>query len=170
MKKVLALLLCAAILLAFAGCDQAAPGGSENTTGAAPGIQSYVMLGGAKVQLGGVFDEALAAALGEPLDVQEAVSCHYDGFDTIYYYDGFAIYTYLFKEDKIIYSIELESTDSKTPEGAAVGMTRAEIEAIYGGEYSELANGISYPLQEAGAQLNIRIKDDRVFLIEYYVE
>ena len=40
----------------------------------------------------------------------------------------------------------------------------------YGSEYSELANGISYPLQEAGAQLNIRMKDDSVFLIEYYVE
>lgn len=170
MKKILAFLCTVAIALTFVGCDQAAPDTGGQTAGDAPAIQSYVMLGDAKVQLGGVFDDALAAALGEPLDVQEAVSCHYDGFDTIYYYDGFAIYTYLYKEDKIIYSIELESADIKTPEGAAVGMTRAEIEAIYGSEYGELANGISYPLQDAGAQLNIRIKEDSVFLIEYYVE
>ena len=170
MKKMLAFLLIVAITLSFAGCDQASSGGGQHTEGDAPAIASYVMLGDAKVQLGGIFDDALAAALGEPLDVQEAVSCHYDGFDTIYYYDGFAIYTYLYQEDKIVYSIELDSSVNKTPEGVAVGMTRAEVEAIYGSEYSELANGISYPLQEAGAQLNIRMKDNSVFLIEYYVE
>lgn len=170
MKKMYAFLFAVAIALTLAACDQAAPDNGGSTAGDAPAIQSHVMLGDAKVQLGGVFDDALAAALGDPMDVQEAVSCHYDGFDTIYYYDGFAIYTYLYKEDKIIYSIELESADIQTPEGAAAGMTRDEIEAIYGSEYSELANGISYPLQEAGAQLNIRMKDDSVFLIEYYVE
>lgn len=170
MKKVLLLLLSAAIVLSFAGCNHAATDGSQHTDGGAPAIQSYVLINDTKVQLGGVFDDALADALGEPLDVQEAVSCHYDGFDTIYYYEGFAIYTYLLKENKIIYSIELDGAEIKTPEGAAVGMTLAEIEAIYGSKHSELANGISFPLQLDGAQLNIRIKADSVFLIEYYME
>lgn len=170
MKKVLLLLLSLATALAFLGCDQAATQDSQHTEGGAPSIQSYVMIHDTKVQLGGVFDDALASALGEPLDVQEAVSCHYDGFDTIYYYEGFAIYTYLLKNDKIIYSIELDAAEIKTSEGAAVGMTLAEIEAIYGTEYDTLANGISFALKENDAQLNFRIKKDAVFLIEYYME
>ena len=170
MKKVLLLLLSLATALAFLGCDQAATQGSEHAENDTSGIQSYVMINDTKVQLGGVFDDALASALGEPLDVQEAVSCHYDGFDTIYYYEGFAIYTYLLKNDKIIYSIELDAAEIKTSEGAAVGMTLAEIEAIYGTEYDTLANGISFALKENDAQLNFRIKKDAVFLIEYYME
>ena len=170
MKRVLFLLLSVAMVLALWGCDRAPAADGSHGAGDTPSNQAYVLINDTKVQLGGVFDDALATALGEPLDVQEAVSCHYDGFDTIYYYDGFTVYTYLLKENKIIYSIELESTDIKTPEGAAVGMTRAEIEEIYGTAYRELANGIAFSLQEDGAQLNIRIKEDAVFLIEYYME
>ncbi len=170
MKRVLFLLLSVAITLSFLGCNQSTADDGKQNTGDENLIQAYVLINDTKVQLGGVFDEALASALGEPLDVQEAVSCHYDGFDTIYYYEGFTVYTYLLENDKIIYSIELDSTEIKTPEGAAVGMTRTEIEEIYGTEYSELTNGIAFPLQTEGAQLNIRIKDDNVFLIEYYME
>ena len=169
MKKGFCLLLSIVLLLSFAGCDRAGDDEKQNG-GEGNAIASYVMINGTKVQLGGVFDDTLAAALGEPLDVQEAVSCHYDGFDTIYYYEGFAVYTYLLKNDKIIYSIELDGGEIKTAEGAAIGMTLAEIEAIYGSEHSELANGIAYALGIKGAQLNIRIKNDAVFLIEYYME
>lgn len=133
-------------------------------------IAAYVTINDTKVALGGVYDDTVAAALGDPTDIQEAVSCHYDGYDTLYYYDGYTVYTYLLEEQKIMYSIEITDASIKTPEGAAVGMTQAQIEELYGTEYEELTNGISYALDNNGAKLNFRMKENTVFCIEYYTE
>lgn len=160
MKKQLTIFAVVAMLaLLLVGC-----GGSEDA------VASYVTIGDTKVTLGGAYDDALAAALGEPDSTEQAVSCHYDGYDTMYYYDGYTVYTYLFEDQKIMYSIEITDASIKTPEGAAVGMTVAEVEGIYGTAHEELPNGISYPLEDEGAKLNFRVKDDAVFCIEYYTE
>ncbi len=159
MKKIFALLLSVGVLLlVFSGC------GSQNA------IQSHVMLADTKVALGAAYDDALATALGTPADTQEAVSCHYDGYDTIYTYDGFQLYTYQLQEQKVLYCIEITDSALSTPEGANVGMTAAQIEEIYGAEYEQLPNGISYPLNQNGAKLNFRLKDGAVYCIEYYTE
>lgn len=160
MKKLITMFAVIAMLtLLLVGC-----GGTEST------IASYITIHDTKVTLGGAYDDTLAAALGDPNDTQQAVSCHYDGYDTMYYYDGYTLYTYLLEEQKIMYSIEITDPSIKTPEGAATGMTQAEVEEIYGTDHEELPNGISYPLAGERAKLNFRIKDDAVFCIEYYTE
>lgn len=135
-----------------------------------PAIASYVTINNTKITLGGAYDSMIADALGEPNTTEEAVSCHYEGFDTMYYYDGYTIYTYLLEEQKIMYSIEITDAAIKTPEGATVGMTVADVEKIYGTEHAELPNGISYALTGEGAKLNFRVKDNAVYCIEYYTE
>ena len=163
MKRIIS--VCAVFaLFALLLCGCGAGNAGEET------IASSVTINNTKVTLGGVYDDALAGALGTPADTQQAVSCHYDGYDTMYYYDGYTIYTYLLEEQKIMYSIEITDAAIKTPEGAAVGMTVAQIEEIYGTAHSELPNGISYALKAEGAKLNFRVKDNVVFCIEYYTE
>ena len=107
--------------------------------------------------------------LPEPVKTLEAPSCHYEGTDTVYYYEDFTLYTYRFEDKDVVYCIELLNDNTKTREGAKVGMTQSDIVGIYGQEYETLPNGISYPL-ETGGSLNFRIKDDKVFMIEYYTE
>ena len=160
MKRLLAIGMVAVVLLiALVGC------GSKEES-----IASYVSIHEQKVTLGGVYDDALAAALGTPNETKQAVSCHYDGYDTMYYYDGYTIYTYLLEDKQVMYSVEITDAAIKTPEGAAVGMRVEDVEKIYGTTHEELPNGISYPLKDAGAKLNFRVKDDTVFCIEYYTE
>lgn len=159
MKRICAILLAVTLFtMLLVGC------------GGAGAVQSYVTIQNTNVTLGAAYDDALAAALGAPTNTEQAVSCHYDGFDTIYTYDGFVLYTYQLDAQQIIYSIELKDAALSTPEGAKVGMTATQIEEIYGADYEQLPNGISYPLDKNGAKLNFRIKDDNVFCIEYYTE
>ena len=159
MKKMISVLVVAVLLtLCLVGCGKNAD------------IASYVMVGNAKLTLGSAYDDATASALGTPANTQKAVSCHYDGYDTMYYYEGYTIYTYLLEDKNIMYSIEITDASIKTPEGAHVGMTVAEVETIYGTDHTELPNGISYALEGEGAKLNFRVKNDQVFCIEYYEE
>ncbi len=159
MKKIFVLLLSiVTLLLVLIGCSSK------------EAIQSHVMISETKVALGGIYNDVLATALGEPMDTQEAVSCHYDGYDTIYTYDGFQLYTYQLKEQKVLYCIEITDSTMSTPEGAKVGMTVSQIEEIYGTEHEQLPNGISYLLNKSGGKLNFRLKDNAVYCIEYYTE
>ena len=87
---------------------------------------------GQEFYLGMVVEEEMLAALGTPADVMEAPSCHFDGSDTIYVYDSFSLYTYSNGADNILYLIELTGEQAATALGARTGMTRAEIEALYG--------------------------------------
>ena len=177
MKKILCLLLSLALLLSLCACSSDEQG--EKGTGASAEdekdginetIPSYVTIGDTKLSLGDVFDEETEKALGEPVNVEELPSCHYDGSDSIYTYESFTVYTYLLEEKKIVYSIELTTDALSTPDGVKVGMTREEVEGVYGTDYDDVPNGISYNLTEDD-QLNFRFDDsDKVIGIEYYSE
>ncbi len=154
------IVLCMAVLLLT---TLAACGGNQD------GPADAIALAGTSVALG-VDYATVADGLGTPVDTQEAVSCHYDGTDTIYYFDGYTVYTYRKDAANIVYSIEVTDPAVKTPEGAAVGMSADQVKGLYGDSFTTLPNGFSYPLDDSGAVLNFRVKDDRVFCIEYYVE
>ena len=96
----------------------------------------------------------------------EAPSCHYDGMDTIYTFAGFALYTYRAEDKSIIYLIELKDDTAATREGAKVGMTAGEIEALYGTGYTESGVIRSYPLGK-DATLDFTMEDGKAALIEY---
>lgn len=121
---------------------------------------------GQEFYLGMVVDEEMLAALGTPMDVMEAPSCHFDGSDTIYVYDSFSLYTYLNGSDNILYLIELTGEKSVTALDARTGMTRAEIEALYGMGVEGEGAYLTYPLSDTTA-LQIGFDEDVVIWIEY---
>lgn len=86
--------------------------------------------------------------------------------DTIYTFAGFALYTYRAEDKSIIYLIELKDDTAATREGAKVGMTAGEIEALYGTGYTESGVIRSYPLGK-DATLDFTMEDGKAALIEY---
>ena len=152
------------ICCTFVGC-----GGNGGDDGKGAAIASYVTVGSTKVALDGSYDQAMISVLGTPSNTEQAPSCHHEGFDATYYYEGYTIYTYVYEDKQVIYSVEITDAAIKTAEGAAVGNSLAELEAIYGTDYAELANGVSYTLSDK-AVLNFRMKDGIVSRIEYYTE
>ncbi len=133
------------------------------------GIASKITISGVELALGAEFTDEKAEALGEPQEVVQAPSCHYDGSDSIYTYQGFALYTYMQGDKSILYSVEVTDADLATPEGAKTDMTRAEIQRIYGDAYEEVPAGIAYSIGD-GMTLTFRLTEDKVTLIEYYTE
>lgn len=121
---------------------------------------------GQEFYLGMVVEEEMLAALGMPVDVMEAPSCHFDGSDTIYVYDGFSLYTYLNGEDDILYLIELTGEQAATALGARTGMTRTEIEALYGMGVEGGGVYLAYPLSDTTV-LQVGFDGDAVIWIEY---
>ena len=161
MKKIVIAVCCMLLSLCLlAGCGETA-----NDNGALS-----VSLKGQTVALGDALTDTLSAALGTPTNTTEAVSCHYEGMDTIYEYDGFTLYTYQKEGAQILYSVELLDAAYKTAEGAAVGMTKADVQALYPDlPYEELTNSLCYTYPN-GQQLFFHMDGDTVNCIEYYTE
>lgn len=161
MKKIVIAVCCMLLSLCLlAGCGETA---NDNGT-------LSVSLKGQTVALGDALTDTLSAALGTPANTTEAVSCHYEGMDTIYEYDGFTLYTYQKEGAQIIYSVELLDAAYKTAEGAAVGMTKADVQALYPDlPYEELTNSLCYTYPN-GQQLFFHMDGDTVNCIEYYTE
>lgn len=159
MKKTAVFLALLLLTMVFSSCSEK----KEET------IASHVTVNGVELALGAEFTEEKETSLGEPVDMVQAPSCHYDGSDSIYTYDGFTVYTYMQGEKSILYSVEITDAAIATPEGAKVGMTQAEIHGLYGDSYEKTAVGMAYSIGE-GMTLTFRITDDKVTLIEYYKE
>ena len=110
-----------------------------------------IVIQGQVLQIGTVMTDAILEAFGTPSDTQKAPSCHFDGEDTIYIYDGFSLYTYADGDDSILYLIEISKAGIATPKGAQVGMTLEEVKQLYGDDYTELGTAISYALSDTTA-------------------
>lgn len=145
------------------GTKRNVPGEDENLPNQDSGIFTAL---GQEFYLGMVVEEEILAALGTPGDVLEAPSCHFDGSDTIYVYDSFSLYTYLNGEDSILYLIELTGEQAATALGARTGMTRAEIEALYGMGVEGGGAYLTYTLSDT-VMLHIGFDGDAVIRIEY---
>ncbi len=125
-----------------------------------------VVLGGQGLFLGKAVTSETLEALGEPVETMEAPSCHFDGMDTIYYYDDFALYTYLDGEDNVLYLAELSTANVATTQGATVGMAKDDLLATMGNSYEEL--GLLYSYDFGTYTLDFSFDDqDCVSLIEY---
>ena len=145
------------------GTEETASGEDENISNQDSGIFTA---SGQEFYLGMVVEEEMLDALGTPKDVMEAPSCHFDGNDTIYAYDGFSLYTYLNGEDNILYLIELTGEQATTALGARMGMTHEEIEALYGTGIEAEGAYLAYPLSDTTV-LHIGFEGDAVIWIEY---
>ena len=130
MKRILCLLLCLLWPLA-ALAEEIAPLTAEDFTLAA---------GDQVLALGvdaGPWLEILEEMTGMPFDKTETVSCMFSGMDREYANDALIIGTYPLGADgaDVLESVIVLTDAFTTARGAAVGMARAEIEALYGDDY-----------------------------------
>lgn len=125
----------------------------------------YVFLyNGATVSCRGDMAEVVKN-IGEPTSILESPSCAGDGADKLYSYSGFDVYTVPDGGIRRIVKIELRNDTVATPEGAAVGMTRREINEIYGVSQTESDSAIEYVGRDC--RLIFVLRGDRVAGIIY---
>lgn len=108
------------------------------------GSEDSIEVNGQVLQIGMNVTDDIITAVGEPLDTMEAPSCHYDGNDTIYTYEEFALYTYLDGENNTLYLIELNGSSIQTANGAYVGMSTEEVIACCGSDYESVGMMMEY--------------------------
>ena len=123
MKRFFALALAVALLLC--GC------GKENKK-EEDGSKAAVKLGDTTVTVGETLTAEMKTALGEPVSVEEAPSCHFEGMDTVYRYDGFSVQTYRKEDADAIAVITVESADYPTDKGIKVGDNLDAVMDAYG--------------------------------------
>lgn len=81
--------------------------------------------------------EALAVLTGAPLTMSESTSCMFDGKDREFENEAVLVGTYPIGKDggDATESVTVFTDALMTARGAVVGMTREEIEALYGADY-----------------------------------
>ena len=174
MKKIISLFLVAIMVLTFVACgkdkstnDTTEATNNNNKPAATVARDDSFVTGDLVLNIGeAIPSDKLTTVLGEPLDKQSAPSCHYDGNDTIYIYDGIVIYTYADGDSEIVYLVEL-SSDTYTAKGdTKVGMTADEVKAILGTPTQETAVSLVYEVSDTTA-IRFTLADSVVSMIEY---
>jgi len=99
-----------------------------------PSVNGYVLRYNDYDIVLGSLAEDLLAALGEPMNTLSEESCGFAGIDYQYFYSGVRFITFspAVGEKDYILSITFEDDIVTTPEGVYIGMSRAEVEEIYG--------------------------------------
>ena len=150
-----------ALLLLLCGCAAASTEGSDQG-----GAAGAVTLKNVTIQVGSELTQAQKEALGSPIEVSEAPSCHYEGMDTVYTYDGYSLQTYRQEEADILSMIIIESADYATDKGVRVGDTLDTVIAAYGEGAEETQYYVTYTLSPS-VTLTFSLTDDGVSAIEY---
>ena len=177
MKKLVAVLMTAALLFCMAGCgnDEKVIDGNQQSGGAnasqSTGGQSEQSnyAGYAFSAKGTTIDidadvAPVLEALGKELSYYEAASCAFDGLDKMYTYSGFEIDTYPNGDKDCVSTIILKDDSVSTAEGVSIGDSREKLEQTYGNG-SEEGNMIVY--EKGGMKLCFIMQDDEIMSIEY---
>lgn len=191
MRKIAALLLAAALLMALASCSSKEGSGTSVSLGKSDpsdGQQSdpkgdsaddspndavserfSFLHNNVKITPNDLVDP-LVAALGDGYEYLESESCAYVGLDKRYDYPGFSIYTYP-DGDSVDHVLQLVLTDDTlaTPEGLRIGASAEEVKAAYGTAYEEVEGSFVYT--KGNTQLFFIMQDGVVSSIQYqYVD
>ncbi len=119
------------------------------------------------LMIGMTMDAApLVEALGEPMSYSEEQSCAFDGLHKTYYYGSFYLQTYPDGDKDRVYQVWMVDDSVTTQEGAYIGMTQTEVEAVYG---TEGYNGSNAWQIEAGTCILTIILDNGVVTSIQYV-
>ena len=166
MKKLIAFLLVAAMMLCFAACDT--PETPENPGNDKEPVQdSYTFTyKGTKIALNAPAD-AVVTALGEPMEYTESPSCAFDGLDKRYRYDSFYLETYPLNGKDYVYGWWFIDDLVETDEGICIGSTKAEVDTAYGAENFNGTN--AYTMKKGSGMLTIMLEDDVVTSIQYAI-
>ena len=179
MKRSMIILLAAILVLTMAfaltGCgsdssttDKETPAATEaQQTGAGfTEADTTFTYNGVSVALDSSLDEAIAA-LGEAKDVKSELSCHGEGEDKTYTYDGFIVKSY--PKDGVDCVLEVLITEAGIPtsKGIQVGSSLSDVNAAYGEDFNTIAKFHVYGTGSAKT-LRFAIENDVVTQIDYY--
>lgn len=180
MKKIIALVLTALMVLSLAACGgEAAPEqvitrATEAPTEAAEAAETVAVeapgagqpfgfqANGTLLVPGAAFDES---RLGQASSTYEVPSCAIEGMDIVYNYDSFEVTAFNDGTGETIYSIYLLDPNVTTPEGIALGDDVDAVVAALGTDYVE--DGSSYTYTIGDTSLVIIFQDNTVASIEY---
>lgn len=123
----------------------------------------FVSPGGVTVQIDAPA-ESVVEALGE-YSYYEAPSCAFQGLDKIYTYNSFEVDTYPQDGKDYISAVIFKDDSISTPEGVAIGDSRARMEEAYGANGAEEGGKVVY--SKDGMKLCFILQDDQIISIEY---
>lgn len=107
----------------------------------------------------------ITEALGEPTSYFESNSCAFQGLDKVYTYGSVILRTYPKDGGDYLLSIELRDDSVQTPEGAFIGNTLDEVEALYGTPDDKTATSLIY--KKGDSILSFIAKNNEVYAITY---
>ena len=169
MKKNLLLALVMLVLMAFAltGCSDNNGGDpSGDTDGDVTAEKNGYAFesNGVEILMFAQAEDVLSA-LGEENTYFEAESCAFQGMDKIYTYNGFEVRTNEIDQKDYITSVMLIDDTVATPEGVSLFMTKADMVAAYGEDFTEDMGLCTYV--KGKSTLSFLIQDDEIVSIEY---
>ncbi len=132
---------------------------SENKAETKPASISKIDSGHLRIndkamKIGMIITDSFISSLGIPDDIQNAPSCHYDGSDTIYCYDGYSLYTYANGSKNYLYLVEIDGSGISTELGIHVGSSVNDVKAAYGNPSSETGTSLVYSLSSCTLRFN----------------
>ena len=164
MKKLIAILLTAAMLFCFAGCET--PNVTE-TPGNDPAQDSYSFLyKGTTIALNAPA-EPVIAALGQADEYSEETSCAFDGLDKTYRYGSVYLQTYPLGDKDYIYGWWFVDDLVENDEGICIGSSLADVQAAYGSEGYNGSN--AYQIKKGSGMLTIILENDTVTSVQYAI-
>lgn len=106
------------------------------TTALAADASGSFSADGVEISINGEAATVLSG-LGKAENYYEAENCSYQGKEKVYVYKNFEISTYPVDQTDCINSIYFKTGDVATEEGISIGSTVAEMQEIYGTDYTE---------------------------------
>lgn len=165
MKKLIAFLLAAAMMLCFAACQSTE---TPDTPGNKVPVQDSFTFTykGTKIALHAPAEQVVAA-LGEPLKYSESTSCAFDGLDKSYDYGSFYLETYPIGDKDYVYGWWFVDDLVETAEGICIGSSKADVETAYGADNYNGTN--AYTIKKGSGMLTIILDNDVVTSIQYAI-
>ena len=110
---------------------------------------------------------SMLSALGEAKSVASQLSCHGEGEDKTYTYDGFSVNTYPDNGTDRVMEIVVSSAELPTSKGVKVGDSVDAVTSAYGQEFKKVGAYYSY---DAGDDMSLQffIENNAVAEIDYY--
>ena len=122
---------------------------------------------GVNVELNGDA-QALIAAIGEDYEESSQLSCHGEGDDKTYKFNGFIINTYpLDGEDRVL-EVVINGEGIATSKGIGLGASVDEVTSTYGDGYRKVGMYYAYEAADGKRSLQFFIENDTVKEIDYY--
>ena len=165
MKKLIAFLLAAAMMVCFAACT---PTPTEQTPGGSEPVQDSFTFtyNGVKIALNAPAAPIVEALGGNP-KYTETTSCAFDGLDKSYGYGSFYLETYPLNGKDYVYGWYFVDDMVETDEGICIGSALADVKTAYGAENYNGSN--AFQIKKGCGQLTIILENDLVTSIQYGV-